>query len=153
MKRICSLQSADDFFKPALDDGARLMHHAFDTLDSAHKIIGSAINNHPETLAIQEELVDKHLDIDKTSVGRVLDKMLSERIKRDEDRLDLLERVEAESEDKDEETRMELQEELQKVRDTTWRLGEERMNHPLDYKRLQALCLETSIILPLIHSM
>ena len=50
------------------------MHHTDGTIEFAHAIIKSIMRNHPETLAIQEELVDKDMDIDQTSVGKEVDR-------------------------------------------------------------------------------
>ena len=40
-RRAASLQFTDDFFRPALDGGARLMHHTDGTIEFAHAIIKS----------------------------------------------------------------------------------------------------------------
>ncbi|KAJ7211907.1 hypothetical protein B0H12DRAFT_968318, partial [Mycena haematopus] len=79
-RRAVDLQFLADHFRPALEDGARLMHHTDGTVVFVHAIIRSIMRNQPEVLAIQEELVDKAMDIDQTSVGKEVDKWIVGRI-------------------------------------------------------------------------
>src|SRR5258708_39114952 len=52
------LATKDQYFKPVLDQGARMARHD-NTVPSAERIIRLILNNHPLPLHIQEELVDE----------------------------------------------------------------------------------------------
>lgn len=55
-------------FKPLLDAGAQMMRHD-DTLESAHRILSRFVDNQPEPLAIQREVVDEGKLVEGTSAG------------------------------------------------------------------------------------
>ncbi|KAF8808738.1 P-loop containing nucleoside triphosphate hydrolase protein [Phlegmacium glaucopus] len=59
------------FFKTILDQGAQLLR-SNNTHQSALDIIAHLIGNQPVTLAIQQEIVDEHKDLDKTAAGAEL---------------------------------------------------------------------------------
>jgi len=140
MRRAAELQFLDDLFRPALEDGARLMHHTDGTVGLVHAIIKSIMRNQPETLAIQEELVDKDINIDQTSVGKEVDRWIAERIDGYEAQDDeLWDSAEQARRDGDEKTRSGLLEELQNVRAKTAKLEKERAGQALDYKRHRQL--------------
>ena len=65
------------FFKPAIDKGARLLRHVGD-IESAHSIIRAILDNHPLTLQIQEELVDKQMEFPLTAAGEEIRRGLNE---------------------------------------------------------------------------
>ena len=137
-RRAAGLQFTDDFFRPALDGGARLMHHTDGTIEFAHTIIKSIMRNHPETLAIQEELVDKDMDIDQTSVGKEVDRWIVEHIEMYEEQDDeLWESAEQAKRDGDEKARFESLEELKRVRAKAAKLEKEREGQAREYKRHQ----------------
>ena len=138
--RAAELQFMGDFFKPAFDQGAWLMHHTHETVDSAHQIIRSIIVHEPQSLAIQEELADKHMEIDQTAVGLEVSWRIADRIAGYEKKLrELIEMMEWASRNNDEETRAELLEESPKVQAAISKLEEERVGHPLAYKRLRVI--------------
>jgi len=139
-RRAADLQFLGDLFRPALEGGARLMHHTDGTVDFVHAIIRSIIRNHPEALAIQEELVDKNMDIDQTSVGKEVDRWISQRIEGYEAQDDeLWDSAEQARRDGDEKTRLGLLEELRNIRAKTAKLDKERLGQALEYKRHRQL--------------
>ncbi|KAF9472192.1 hypothetical protein BDN70DRAFT_771162, partial [Pholiota conissans] len=69
-KRVEQLTSMENFFKDALEKGATMMHQKRDTPKSVQKIVKAILKNHPEPLAIQEELVTESKGIDQTSAGQ-----------------------------------------------------------------------------------
>lgn len=69
-----------DFFKPALKKGARLARH-YNTMQSAHDIIQSVMNNRPAALQIQRELVEEGKDIVNTAAGETINKELNDKIR------------------------------------------------------------------------
>ncbi|KAF8133151.1 P-loop containing nucleoside triphosphate hydrolase protein [Mycena galopus ATCC 62051] len=134
-RRAGNLQFLDNLFRPALEDGARFMHHTDGTGEFVRAIIRSMIRNQPEALAIQEELVDKDMDIDQTSVGKEVDRWMAERIEGYEEQEDeLWDSAEQARRDSDEKTRSGLLAELQNVRAKTAKLEKERAGQVRDYK-------------------
>ena len=104
-----------DFFKPALDLGARMVRH-YDTTQSAHNIIRGIVGNRPVVLQIQRELVDERKDIVDTAAGESIMPELKEQIRRHQAELkelrrDLMQTLNA----KDKETKRELEEEKRKL--------------------------------------
>lgn len=139
-RRATDLQFLGDLFRPALEDGARLMHHTDGTVGFVHAIIRSIIRNQPEALAIQEELVDKDMDINQTSVGKEVDRWIVERIEGYEAQDDeLWDSAEQARRDGDEKTRSGLLEEMWNVREKITKLEKERVGQALDYKRHRQL--------------
>jgi len=61
----------DNFFKSALDKGATMLRHN-NSVTSAHDILRCIIWKRPMPLQIQEELVDKELDIQETAAAEEL---------------------------------------------------------------------------------
>ena len=103
-----------------------------------HEIIKSIMRNHPETLAIQEELVDKDMDIDQTSVGKEVDRWIVEHIEMYEEQDDeLWESAEQAKRDGDEKARFESLEELKRVRAKAAKLEKEREGQAREYERHQ----------------
>lgn len=102
----------DNFFKPVLMKGARMLRHE-GTRESSHRILRYLIHNQPATLLIQEELVNEHKNIVQTSAGSELTRVLNEQRERHEEvvaqlRIDM----EVAIRDKDHETKEELKEEI-----------------------------------------
>ena len=79
--REAELMRGDNFFKPILDKGAQMARNE-NTVTSAQQIIRLVLDNHPLPLRIQEELIDEHKDIPKTSAGEELGREINARIKR-----------------------------------------------------------------------
>ena len=116
------------------------MHHTDGTIEFAHAIIKSIMRNHPETLAIQEELVDKDMDVDQTSVGKEVDRWIVEHIEMYEEQDDeLWESAEQAKRDGDgdERARFESLEELKRVRAKAAKLEKEtrREGQAREHKR------------------
>lgn len=90
-ERERELSIKDDFFKPALDKGAKMMRH-HNTLESAQEIIRHLLRNNPMVLQIQREIVDEHRDVSQTAAAEEIERELraekekqrieSERVKR-----------------------------------------------------------------------
>ncbi|KAG0705708.1 hypothetical protein DFH29DRAFT_825928, partial [Suillus ampliporus] len=112
--RESELASKDKFFKPVLEKGARLLRHD-GSLESTHTILRYLINSHPATLRIQREIVNEHKPIEKTAAGSDLRRALDEQATSHKEEIrSLRAEMEAALRAKDEETRAELQEELEK---------------------------------------
>lgn len=80
------LATADDLFKPVLDNGAQLVRHD-GTLESAQAILRMfTTTNEDTTLRIQRELVDEGKEIIDTAAGAELARHLSEQAGRLEGR-------------------------------------------------------------------
>lgn len=77
-RRASELEEMDDFFKPALVKGARLVHQKSDTVQAARDIIRPILDNHPNPLKIQVEMGDEGKPFDRTETGERLDKRLAE---------------------------------------------------------------------------
>ncbi|PFH47958.1 hypothetical protein AMATHDRAFT_6263 [Amanita thiersii Skay4041] len=60
------------FFKPALEKGARMMRHD-NTQVSAFRILEALVGSTPIALQIQEEIVDKNMDVSQTAAGMEVD--------------------------------------------------------------------------------
>ena len=105
---------ATEFFKPALDKGARLARH-HNTMHSAHDIIRSVMENRPAALRIQHELVEEGKDIVDTAAGETINKELNEVKRRHQAELNDVQREMTEAlEKKEEEIRNTLNKEMKK---------------------------------------
>ncbi|KAJ2935816.1 hypothetical protein H1R20_g1278, partial [Candolleomyces eurysporus] len=114
-RRAVELASLDDFFKPAIAQGAMMMHHYKDTVDSAHRILRQILKNHPMALSIQKELVDQHKNITETGAGMALDEKLTLLAQEYERKLkEQFEAAEEARRERDEETRKEQLEEAER---------------------------------------
>lgn len=70
-QREMELKTGDEYFKQALDSGARWLRHN-NTRESAQEIIRAILENPPQPLLIQQELVDQRKHLSHTAVGAVL---------------------------------------------------------------------------------
>ncbi|RXW18922.1 hypothetical protein EST38_g6932 [Candolleomyces aberdarensis] len=77
-RRAVELASTDDFFKPAIVEGAVMMHHMQNTVESARTVIRQILKNHPIALSTYEETVDQHTSINKTGMGMTVDEKLAQ---------------------------------------------------------------------------
>jgi len=115
---------ASNFFKPALDKGARMVRH-YNTEQSAHDVIRNIMNNHPVVLQIQNELVNEHKDVANTAAGAAITKDLKEEEERyqadlkkaQEEMARALREREEETKRKMEEERRRVEEEMRRVRE------------------------------------
>ena len=121
------------FFKPALDNGARMVRH-HNTAQSAHDIIRMVMGNRPVVLQIQRELVDEHKDITGTAAGRAINRELDEQMRRHQAEL---KRVEGEMErvlkEKDEESMQELEEERRELQERMEKVKKDSDGMSSDY--------------------
>ena len=74
-ERERELAVQDDFFKPALDKGAKMMRH-HNTLESAHEVIRHLLRNNPMALQIQREIVEEHRDVSQTAAAEEIEREL-----------------------------------------------------------------------------
>ncbi|KIL67656.1 hypothetical protein M378DRAFT_159485 [Amanita muscaria Koide BX008] len=79
--REAELASKDFFFKPVLAKGARMMRHN-NTHQSAKEILQSVMENVPEAMRIQEELVDERKTISQTAAAAEAERELREQQER-----------------------------------------------------------------------
>ncbi|RXW15797.1 hypothetical protein EST38_g10055, partial [Candolleomyces aberdarensis] len=139
LRRVDELVSLDDFFKPAMAKGAKMMHHMQDTVDSAHGILRQILQNRPMALSIQKEIVDQHKTITETSAGMALDEKLAKLAQQYEQKLkEQFEAAEDARRERDEETRQEQLEEAERVRRLLEKLEEDKRNQARQYQLLQA---------------
>ncbi|KAF8071789.1 hypothetical protein FPV67DRAFT_1482720 [Lyophyllum atratum] len=107
--REAELISEDMFFKPVLEKGAQILRHQ-NTLESAQKIIGHLLNNHPLSLRIQRELVVEGKDISETAAGAELNRELMAQVQKHRKEMRALQEEMKEAiRTRDEETRKELE--------------------------------------------
>lgn len=124
----------DNFFKPVLAKGARMLRHE-GTQESSHRILRYLIHNQPATLLIQEELVNEHKNIVETSAGSELTRVLSEQRERHEEVVAQLRRdMEAAIRDKDHETKEELKEEIRSKHELILKLQGEKERLETEFK-------------------
>lgn len=136
--RAQELAELDGFFKPALAKGARLVHHRDDTVDSARAIIRSILDNHPRPLEIQAEMVQGEKSIGQTAAGQEIDRRIAAIVAEYEGRLkEQYEAADRALKERDAETREEVLEVANTLRDQIKMLEEERARSADDYKRIQ----------------
>ncbi|EMD32149.1 hypothetical protein CERSUDRAFT_109041 [Gelatoporia subvermispora B] len=85
------LATDDILFKPVLEKGARMLRHD-NTLASAHRILSCLVNNRPEVLQIQDEVVNKHKDIQQTAAAAELARELEEQKRKQQEEVDRVRR-------------------------------------------------------------
>jgi hypothetical protein len=107
---------ASSFFKPALDKRAQLLRHS-DTIESAHEIIRTVLENQRVTLQIQEEMVNQRKKVSETAAGKELRRELDEQAGKRLVQLRELQEMLDQTEAGDEETRGELKQEILKLRE------------------------------------
>ncbi|KAI6025176.1 hypothetical protein PISMIDRAFT_550392 [Pisolithus microcarpus 441] len=115
-------QLSAKYFKPALDGGARMMRHD-GTRESALNILRRLLDNETTSLSIQREIVDEHKQLIHTAAGEELTSALREQAQSYNDELrSLRTEMETAMKAKDEETRREVQEELERKREELTRI-------------------------------
>lgn len=112
------LVSKDNFFKPAVTAGAKVLTHD-NTVDSAYAVLRHLATRRPRPLLIQTELVSQKKQLCETSAGAAL---LEDLVKREQKQAEQLRDMQKEIEEairkKDEEDRRELEEARRKVDET-----------------------------------
>ncbi|KAH8074811.1 P-loop containing nucleoside triphosphate hydrolase protein [Cristinia sonorae] len=125
-ERERELKTDDLLFKPVLDKGAEMVRHD-NTLESAQTILNRLIQNHPEPLRIQRELVDEGMDISETGAGVELAAELAAVIKKHKEDLEAIQREMNEAlAAKDMETKQELEEAKKEIVDRMMKVEEDR---------------------------
>ncbi|THH31507.1 hypothetical protein EUX98_g2680 [Antrodiella citrinella] len=134
------LRTDEILFKPVLDKGAQLVRHD-NTLQSAQAILYRLIQNHPEPLRIQRELVDEKKDIEDTGAGEELARELAAVIRKHREELravqeEMNEAIAA----KDMETKQELEEVRQKLVEDMMKVeaGRERLSREYATQKQEA---------------
>lgn len=84
-QRERELATKDEFFKPGLDKGAKMMRHN-NVLGSAQEIIRHLLKNNPMALQIQREIVDEHKDVSQTAAAAEIEREL--RAEREKQRIE-----------------------------------------------------------------
>ena len=134
-KREAELKGKDIFFKPVLEKHARMARHE-NTVPSAEGILRLVLNNQPIPLRIQVELVGEHKGMSETSAGEELNQELNSQIRKHKEDLRILEEeMQQAAEDKDEETRKELEDEANKMRNWIKRIEREAKRLGSDYRK------------------
>ena len=105
---------SNKFFKLALANGAQMVRHNNST-KSARQIVRRIVANRPVALRIQQELVDEQKDIVNTTAGEAINRELNGQIRRRR----------AESKERGNRTRNELEEERRKLREQARKIEEE----------------------------
>jgi hypothetical protein len=107
---------ADHFYKPALDRGAVLLRHD-DTIESAHVIIKGILGKEQVTLQIQEEIADQRKRIEETAAGKELLGELNQQVDKRLRQLRELQEMLNQSGSDNDESRLELQQEVLRLRE------------------------------------
>ena len=126
------LSTDPELFQPALSKGAMMLRHD-NTIESAHAILSHLINNRPDALRIQKELVDEGKNISQTGAGQELDRVLLELMEKHEKELadvrkDMVEALAAKDREMQaelKEARKELMDQIQQIKDDRDRLAKE----------------------------
>lgn len=85
-RRESELSTKDQYFKLALDKGAKLVRHD-NTLESVHGIVRQVLEYLPVGLSVQREMVDQHTTLGGTTAGQYLTVHLETMIQRQRDEL------------------------------------------------------------------
>ena len=134
-EREAELMSEDIFFKPALDNGARMARHE-NTVPSAQGIIRLLVDNHPLPLQIQRELVEENKDVVETRAGQELNRELNDEIRKHQEEIRVLaEEMEQATREMDEETKNELEIETRRMHEQMRRFKAEAQKLASDYRR------------------
>ncbi|CAK5269650.1 unnamed protein product [Mycena citricolor] len=103
------------FFGPVIKAGARQFRHD-DSLESSLRIVSSLLSNRPVLLQIQREMVLERKAVAKTAAGRELNRELAEQLYRHRVQMTALQKeIKDAIQQKDEETRQELESERSKL--------------------------------------
>lgn len=127
------LRTDPRFFQPVFVKGASMVRHQ-NTVETAHAILDMIITNQPLPLCIQQELVDRELELGQTSAGLDLSNELAAQAERHRKELEeLREEMKEALEKKDVEARMELEEAKANLENKIWRLEIDGKEMSLQY--------------------
>ncbi|KAJ3484478.1 hypothetical protein NLI96_g5624 [Meripilus lineatus] len=121
------LRTQPDFFRGAIEAGAKFLHHKHNTQESAHAILSKLITNTPVALGIQRELLDERKSIALTTAGHTLLGELATLVQKHEEEKKELQAdlIEAKREN-DDQTKRELEEAIETLQNATAKLQVER---------------------------
>lgn len=137
--REMELASNSKFFKPALDRGAIMIAHD-NTYHSAISVMEPLLENIPQKLQIQHELVDQHKSITETAAGAELARELAELSKKHREELKTIqEEMQKALREKDEETKKDLEEVRSDLLSKVKKVEEERHQLKSEYTREKEL--------------
>lgn len=75
-------QLKEEFFRPALDEGARMVRRTRPGEAAAHDVIRMLLGQQPRPARLQREIVEERRVLHETDVGRELEMQLMERVER-----------------------------------------------------------------------
>lgn len=137
--REVELQTDDLLYKNVLDLGARMRRHE-NTKESALEIIQEIINNHPEALRIQTELVLEKKDITQTDACMEIDRRILELERRHQKEMDeVKETFERAMRERDEDTKKEMEELKQTLEAKMKEVEDKRVRLSQEYKEEKAM--------------
>ncbi|KAI0339762.1 hypothetical protein BDW22DRAFT_1399293 [Trametopsis cervina] len=120
------LKTDDLLFKPVLEKGAKLMRH-YNTVQSATLILRQLLDNHPQALQLQRELVDERKDITQTEAGLELDREMAAQIAKHEQQMaEIREEMKEAIDRKDLDAKAELEEVRHELEEKTQQLALDR---------------------------
>jgi len=130
-------QLATEFVKSALDKGAQLHRH-HDTTESAHQTIRVILNNHQTRtpLQVQRGIVDEKREFNRTTVGEEINREVDECTKKLKGEIGDLENALKTVEDREKETRSQLEAEIVELRATIEKLAGRSRNMNANFKRV-----------------
>jgi len=137
-RRVQQLESLDDFFKPAIEKKAQMVHHKTDTVQSARDIIRRILDNHPQALALQTELVVDGKPIEETAASRDVEMIVTTLKEKYEKELrELRAALNQAIKQRDDETKEELKEDIEKARAEINKLKADQESHAAKYQLMQ----------------
>lgn len=75
-------QLRQEFFRPALDEGARMVRRGNPGREATHDVLRMLLGQTPRPARLQQEIVDERRILSETDVGRELEVQLTERVER-----------------------------------------------------------------------
>ena len=136
--REAELKADDDFFKPALDEGAKITRHD-NSSPSAERIIRLLLDQESLPLCIQRELVDEKKEITDTSAGQELNRDLNEQMEKHKREIqELRNEIKQAIGDKDEKSRRELENQVRRMLEVIEGLRKDVERLASDYKKEKA---------------
>lgn len=130
-------QLAEEFVKPALDEGAQLLRH-HNTTESAHDIIRKILKQRRAALQVQQELIDEKKEFDRTTVGEELNREAEESTRRLWKHIEELQAALREMKGRESETRLRLEVEITRLQGEIKGLKDGSGNMNADYKHKKA---------------
>lgn len=131
--REAELRDQEMFFKPVLEQGARLLR-LDRNVESGQAIVRSMIRQRPTALQIQRELVDQRLDLAETAAGEELNRDIAAQVRAHREELKAMQlEMRTAIQARDEQTRKELEESSNKLKLEMARLQADSRKLVVDY--------------------